>query len=138
MVKIGMTRRLDPNDRIRELGDASVPFKFDVHAFIFRDGAVSLETTLHHRLEHCHVNQVNRRREFFHTAPTDVLALLEEVAGSHLIEFTETPEALEWRAANQRSQHRKYPAPRAYKVGPDRVEDPDYARTAATQLRVTD
>ncbi len=99
MIKIGMTRRLDPRDRVRELGDASVPFKFDVHAFIFSDDAVTLETALHHRLEHCRVNQVNRRREFFRTAPADVLALLEEVAGSHLLEFTETPEALEWRAS---------------------------------------
>ena len=81
MIKIGMTRRLDPRDRVRELGDASVPFKFDVHAFIFSDDAVTLETQLHHRLEHCRVNQVNRRREFFRTSPTDVLALLKQVAG---------------------------------------------------------
>jgi Domain of unknown function (DUF4041)/T5orf172 domain len=99
MIKIGMTRRLDPRDRVRELGDASVPFKFDVHAFIFSDDAVTLETQLHHRLEHCRVNQVNRRREFFRTSPTDVLALLKQVAGSHLLEFTDIPEALEWRAS---------------------------------------
>ena len=99
MIKIGMTRRLDPRDRIRELGDAWVPFKFDVHAFIFSEDAVTLETQLHHRLEHRRVNQVNRRREFFRTTPADVLALLEQVAGSHLIEFTEIPEALEWRAS---------------------------------------
>ena len=99
MIKIGMTRRLDPRDRVRELGDASVPFRFDVHAFIFSDDAVTLETQLHHSLEHCRVNQVNRRREFFRTTPADVLALLEEVAGSHLLEFTEIPEALEWRAS---------------------------------------
>jgi hypothetical protein len=98
MIKIGMTRRLDPRERIRELGDASVPFKFDVHAFIFSEDAVSLETELHHRLEHCRVNQVNRRREFFRTTPAEVLTLLEQVAGSHLMEFTEIPEALEWRA----------------------------------------
>ena len=99
MIKIGMTRRLDPRERIRELGDASVPFKFDVHAFIFSEDAVSLETELHHRLEHCRVNQVNRRREFFRTTPAEVLTLLEQVAGSHLMEFTEIPEALEWRAS---------------------------------------
>jgi len=99
MIKIGMTRRLDPRDRVRELGDASVPFRFDVHAFIFSEDAVSLETQLHHNLEHCRVNQVNRRREFFRTTPADVLTLLERVAGSHLIEFTEVPEALEWRAS---------------------------------------
>ena len=99
MIKIGMTRRLDPRDRVRELGDASVPFRFDVHAFIFSEDAVTLETQLHHNLEHCRVNQVNRRREFFRTTPADVLTLLERVAGSHLIEFTEVPEALEWRAS---------------------------------------
>jgi hypothetical protein len=99
MIKIGMTRRLDPRERIRELGDASVPFKFDVHAFIFSEDAVSLETELHHRLEHCRVNQANRRREFFRTTPAEVLTLLEQVAGSHLMEFTEIPEALEWRAS---------------------------------------
>ena len=99
MIKIGMTRRLDPRDRVRELGDASVPFRFDVHAFIFSEDAVTLETQLHHNLEHCRVNQVNRRREFFRTTPADVLTLLEQVAGSHLIEFTEVPEALEWRAS---------------------------------------
>jgi hypothetical protein len=99
MIKIGMTRRLDPQDRVRELGDASVPFKFDVHALIFSDDAVSLETQLHQNLEHCRVNHVNRRREFFRIRPADVLPLLEQAAGSHLIEFTETAEALEWRAS---------------------------------------
>jgi hypothetical protein len=99
MIKVGMTRRLDPNDRIRELSDASVPFKFDVHAFIFSEDAVSLETQLHHELEHCRVNQVNRRREFFRATPASVLTLLQEVAGSHLLEFNEVPDALEWRAS---------------------------------------
>jgi hypothetical protein len=107
MIKIGMTRRLDPNDRVRELGDASVPFRFDVHAFIFSEDAVTLETQLHHSLEHCRVNQVNRRREFFRTSPADVLTLLEKIADSHLIEFTEIPEALEWRA----SKKAPHPAP---------------------------
>lgn len=101
MIKIGMTRRLDPRERIRELGDASVPFRFDVHAFIFSEDAVSLETELHRRLEHCRVNQVNRRREFFRTTPAEVLTLLEQVAGSRLLEFTEIPEALEWRASSR-------------------------------------
>jgi multidrug efflux pump subunit AcrA (membrane-fusion protein) len=99
MIKIGMTRRLDPNDRIRELGDASVPFKFDVHALIFSDDAVGLETRLHQSLEHCRVNQVNRRREFFRIRPVDVLPLVKQAAGSHLMEFTELAEALEWRAS---------------------------------------
>jgi hypothetical protein len=110
MIKIGMTRRLDPRDRVRELGDASVPFRFDVHAFIFSDDAVTLETDLHHALEHCRVNQVNRRREFFRTTPASVLALLEEVAGTHLLEFTEVPEALEWRASKSAAKRALEPA----------------------------
>ena len=110
MIKIGMTRRLDPNDRVCELGDASVPFRFDVHAFIFSDDAVTLETELHHALEHCRVNQVNRRREFFRTTPASVLTLLEQVAGTHLLEFTEVPEALEWRASKSGVKRAPEPA----------------------------
>ena len=99
MIKIAMTRRLDPNDRIRELGDASVPFKFDVHAMIFSDDAVGLETRLHQNLEHCRVNRINRRREFFRIRAADVLPLIKQAAGSYLLEFTEVAEALEWRAS---------------------------------------
>ena len=63
--KIGMTRRLDPMERIEELGDASVPFNFDVHAMIFTDDAPKLETALHTAFENRKVNFVNHRREFF-------------------------------------------------------------------------
>lgn len=63
--KIGMTRRLDPQDRINELGSASVPFKFDVHSFIFSDDAVSLEKKLHDHLNSKRLNKVNMRKEFF-------------------------------------------------------------------------
>lgn len=63
--KIGMTRRLDPQDRVNELGDASVPFKFDVHSFIFSEDAVDLEARLHKELESRRVNKVNLRKEFF-------------------------------------------------------------------------
>lgn len=69
MVKIGMTRRLDPMDRVRELGDASVPFNFDVHALFFSDDAVSVETELHHRFADKRVNRINARREFFYATP---------------------------------------------------------------------
>ncbi|GAB3425475.1 DUF4041 domain-containing protein [Flindersiella endophytica] len=101
VVKIGMTRRLEPDDRIRELGDASVPFKFDTHALIFSDDAVGLETKLHNALEAKRVNQVNLRREFFYATPADVRVLLEDFAGKHLLEYHETAEALEWRASTQ-------------------------------------
>lgn len=63
--KIGMTRRLDPQDRVNELGSASVPFKFDVHSFIFSDDAVGLENKLHKMLNEKRVNKVNLRKEFF-------------------------------------------------------------------------
>lgn len=103
MVKIGMTRRLDPMDRIRELSDASVPFNFDVHAVFFSKDAVGIETELHSRLAVTRVNQVNLRREFFHVAPGDVKELLAALAGE-LLEFYDVPEATEYR---QSLQHRQ-------------------------------
>lgn len=63
--KVGMTRRLEPMDRVRELGDASVPFSFDVHAMIFSEDAVSLESKLHEELNEYRLNKVNLRKEFF-------------------------------------------------------------------------
>jgi hypothetical protein len=96
MVKVGMTRRLDPLDRVRELGDASVPFRYDVHALFFSPDAVGIETTLHQRLAQQRVNLVNPRREFFHATPAEVKALLAELAGD-LLHFEDLPEALEYR-----------------------------------------
>ena len=63
--KIGMTRRINPQDRVDELGDASVPFRFDVHSFIFSDNAPELENKLHKTLNNSRVNKVNLRKEFF-------------------------------------------------------------------------
>jgi hypothetical protein len=99
MVKIGMTRRLEPMDRIRELGDASVPFRFDAHALIFSEDAVGLETRLHHELDDRRVNRVNLRREFFYATPAEVRRILERIGGQHLVEYNELPEASEWRAS---------------------------------------
>jgi hypothetical protein len=96
MVKIGMTRRLDPMDRIRELSDASVPFNFDIHALFFSKDAVGIEAAMHERLAPARVNAVNRRREFFHTTPLETKAHLAELTGE-MLEFTELPEALEYR-----------------------------------------
>jgi seryl-tRNA synthetase len=96
MVKIGMTRRLDPLDRVRELGDASVPFRYDVHAMVFSDDAVGLETHLHHTLAHRRVNLVNTRREFFRARPDEVRELLLRLDAS-IVQWVEQPEALEWR-----------------------------------------
>jgi Meiotically up-regulated gene 113 len=71
MIKVRMTRRLDPLDRIRELSDASVPFNFDVHALFFAQNVVDIEAQLHARLAHRRVNRVNLRREFFYATPAD-------------------------------------------------------------------
>ncbi len=96
MVKVGMTRRLDPMDRIHELSDASVPFNFDVHAMFFSSDAVGIESAMHDRLAGCRVNIVNRRREFFRATPLEVKAHLGALAGE-LLEFREVPEAIEYR-----------------------------------------
>ena len=100
MVKIGMTRRLEPMDRVRELGDASVPFGFDVHALFFSEDAVTVEADLHRRFSHRRVNRVNTRREFFYASPAEVRNVLSEVAGN-LLEFTEEPEAEQYRLSLQ-------------------------------------
>jgi hypothetical protein len=97
IVKIGLTRRLDYQDRIHELSNASVPFIFDIHAVIFSDDAVSLEHQLHHELEDVRVNRVNARKEYFRTTPVIVKDLLEKLAGNHLMVFNEEAEAAEWR-----------------------------------------
>ena len=104
LVKVGMTRRLDPLDRIRELSDASVPFNFDVHALFFSKDAVGIETAMHAKLADRRLNMVNRRREFFQATPTEVKQHLSELAGE-LLEFREVPEALEYRQCmKQRSE----------------------------------
>ena len=100
MVKIGMTRRLEPMDRIRELGDASVPFRFDIHALFFSQDAVALETTLHQRLSHRRVNLVNPRREFFYATPAEIKELLLGLGDDHVLEYNDTAEAVEWRASD--------------------------------------
>lgn len=93
--KIGMTRRLNPQDRVNELGDASVPFKFDVHSFIFSDNAVELESKLHKMLEDRRVNKVNPRREFFYTNVDELEALVTEIEPT--AEFNKTMLAEEYR-----------------------------------------
>ncbi len=100
MVKLGLTRQLNPMDRIHELSDASVPFNFDVHALFFSKNAVGIETAMHERLDNLRVNMVNRRREFFSATPLEVKAHLRELAGE-LLEFTEAPEALEYRQSQR-------------------------------------
>lgn len=95
VVKIGLTRRLEPLDRIYELGDASVPFRFDVHAIFFSEDAVGLESELHERFSVYRVNQVNNRKEFFFASPAEVRTVLSEKLGN-LLEFAEHAESIEY------------------------------------------
>jgi hypothetical protein len=95
MLKIGMTRRLEPLDRVRELGDASVPFEFDVHAIIPADDAPALEYQLHTEFEDMRVNKVNGRKEFFRLPLSRVR---EYLAGRGVdVAFTMVAEAHEYR-----------------------------------------
>lgn len=96
IVKIGMTRRLEPYDRIKELSSASVPFPFDVHALFFAKDAVSVEAQLHHKFASERVNKVNMRRELFYASPQDVLDALKE-QGVSLVEYVVEPEAEQFR-----------------------------------------
>lgn len=93
--KIGMTRRLDPQDRINELGNASVPFKFDVHSFIFSDDAVALENKLHEMLNEKRLNKVNMRKEFFKVSLDELEQLVTSIEPT--AEFNRTMLAEEYR-----------------------------------------
>jgi Domain of unknown function (DUF4041)/Meiotically up-regulated gene 113 len=107
MVKVGMTRRLDPLDRVRELSDASVPFNFDVHALFFSNDAVGIEAKMHSRLAERRVNQVNLRREFFYATPAEAKECLLDLTGS-LLEYEEVPEALEYRQSLTKTQRETF------------------------------
>lgn len=93
--KVGMTRRLNPQDRIDELGNASVPFKFDVHSFIFSDDAVGLENRLHTILDHKRVNKVNMRKEFFNVSIDELEQIVTDIDPT--AEFNRTMAAEEYR-----------------------------------------
>ena len=95
IVKIGMTRRLDPYDRVKELGDASVPFIFDVHAIIYSEDAPNLEHSLHRKFADRRINMVNNRKEFFRISLDE---LEEELATvSPETELVRKPEAREYK-----------------------------------------
>jgi hypothetical protein len=108
VLKIGMTRRMEPMDRVKELGDASVPFTFDVHALIESDDAPNLESTLHKVFDNRRVNRVNRRKEYFNVnlddiekelLKLDINALINKVASAdefyQSIKFEERLKSLE-------------------------------------------
>lgn len=94
--KIGMTRRLNPQERVDELGNASVPFNFDVHAMIFSKDAPALENALHHAFDDRKVNMVNKRREFFNVSLDEIEKVVKEnFDGS--VEFEKTALAEQYR-----------------------------------------
>lgn len=93
--KIGVTRRLDPMDRVHELGDASVPFKFDVHALIFSYKAYELETELHRVFDEYKINMVNNRKEFFRISIDEIEKELVKYKDL-TIDFNKVPEAKEY------------------------------------------
>ncbi|WP_456506168.1 GIY-YIG nuclease family protein [Arthrobacter sp. UYCu723] len=96
VVKIGLTRRLDPLDRIRELSSAAVPYRYDVHALFFSTDAVSIEGMLHNHFNGFRVNRVNRRKEFFRVSPEDVLRVLRK-HDVELIDWVNEPTAEEYK-----------------------------------------
>lgn len=102
--KIGMTRRLDPQDRIDELGDASVPFNFDVHAMIFSDDAPALEAALHKAFENKKLNMVNQRREFFNVTLDEIKEVVKKNFDK-TVEFTDIPDAEQYRVSMKMRAH---------------------------------
>lgn len=94
--KIGMTRRLNPQDRVDELGDASVPFNFDVHAIIFSDNAPALENALHKAFEDRKVNMINHRREFFNVTLDEIKEVIRQNYDK-TVEFIDVPDAEQYR-----------------------------------------
>ncbi len=115
--KIGMTRRLDPMERIRELGDASVPFAFDVHAVIFSEDAPALEATLHEAFEERRINLVNERKEFFGVSIQDIAQAVRKCHGE--IQVTLAAEARDYRKTISMRAANQQPIP-----GGRRVTDP--------------
>lgn len=93
--KIGMTRRLDPMDRVDELSSASVPFVFDVHAIVYSDNAPEMENALHRAFADKRLNMVNMKKEFFHVSLDDIKREVHRI--SPLAEFAMTPEAEDYR-----------------------------------------
>ena len=98
--KIGMTRRLDPQDRVDELGDASVPFNFDVHAMIFSDDAPALEAALHRAFEDRKLNMVNQRREFFNVTLDEIKEVIKKNFDK-TVEFVDVPDAEQYRISQK-------------------------------------
>lgn len=119
--KVGMTRRLEPQDRVNELGDASVPFSFDVHSFIFSDDAVGLEAVLHEELNERRVNKINYRKEFFRVS----LDELEQIVFLHQpsAAFSRTMLAEQYRQTLAIEQHLIEFDPNAQELPPEEDDE---------------
>lgn len=98
--KIGMTRRLEPEERIDELSGAAVPFNFDIHAMIFSDNAPDLEAKLHKHFEKDRVNKINGRKEFYRTN-IDEIEKVVKANYDKTIEINKVPEAEQYRESQQ-------------------------------------
>jgi predicted nucleic acid-binding Zn-ribbon protein len=104
--KIGMTRRLDPMERVLELSNASVPFPFDVHTFIYSEDAPALEADLHRRFDAKKVNSMNYRKEYFHVTLDEIKAALEEKGVD--ANFVDEPDAFQYRESLLRNEDFSY------------------------------
>lgn len=93
--KVGMTRRLDPMDRVKELSDASVPFEFDMYAIVYSENASEFEKLLHKDFEHKRMNLVNSRKEFFEITLDEIEQIVKKHNGN--VQFTKAAEAREYR-----------------------------------------
>lgn len=102
--KIGMTRRLEPEDRIAELSGASVPFKFDIHAMIFSDDAPKLEAALHNHFAKNKVNLINGRKEFFNVSLDEIKKVVKE-NHDKTVEFVDIPDAEQYRQSMMLRKH---------------------------------
>ncbi len=98
--KIGMTRRLDPQDRIDELGGASVPFRFDIHAFIFSADAPKLETALHNAFANQRVNMLNNRKEFYNVTLNEIENVVKQNYDK-TVDFKYIPDAQQYRESQR-------------------------------------
>ncbi|HFQ5257411.1 DUF4041 domain-containing protein [Vibrio vulnificus] len=104
--KIGMTRRLEPMDRVKELGDASVPFSFDVHAMIYSENAPALENELHKKFDFQRLNLINTRKEFFAVTLDEIKEEVFKVDAN--ADFYETAEAQEYRQSEALRKERQH------------------------------
>ncbi|MBC6431715.1 GIY-YIG nuclease family protein [Nostoc sp. HG1] len=110
--KIGMTRRLEPMDRVKELGDASVPFPFDVHAMIFCENAPELESRLHMCFQARRMNKENKRKEFFRVSLEEIVKVVRETDAElkicrSEITFTKVAEAVDYRKTLAQERERQ-------------------------------